>query len=49
MPTTAIDTGKVTVTLNGQMNAFLFAKYVADGVQQVLSVSYSAGTMVLVR
>lgn len=49
MPTTAIDTGKVTVTLNGQMNAFLFAKYVADGAQQVLSVSYSSGTMVLVR
>jgi autotransporter-associated beta strand protein len=49
MPTASIDTGKVTVTLNGQPNAFLSAKYVADGGQQVLSVSYSAGTLIRVR
>jgi hypothetical protein len=46
MPTASIDIGKVTVTLNGQPNAFLSAKYVADGGQQVLSVSYSAGTLI---
>ena len=49
LPTATVDTGKVTVTLNGQANPFLFAKYVADGSQQVLSASYSVGTMVLVR
>jgi hypothetical protein len=49
MPTATVDTGKVTVTLNGQANPFLFAKYVSDGSQQVLSASYSVGTMVLVR
>lgn len=46
MPTASVDTGKVTVTLNGQPNAFLSAKYVADGGQQVLSVSYAAGTLI---
>ena len=49
MPTAAIDTGKISVTLNGVTNRFLLAKYVADGGQQVLSVSYSAGTLVRVR
>lgn len=46
MPTAAIDAGKVTVTLNGQPNPFLFVKYVSDGGQQVLSVSYSVGTLI---
>jgi autotransporter-associated beta strand protein len=46
MPTTSIDIGKVTATLNGQTNPFLFVKYVSDGGQLVLSVSYSAGTLI---
>ena len=49
MPTASIDTGKVTVTLNGQANTFLRTKYVAGDGQQTLSVFYSAGTMITVK
>lgn len=49
MPTAAIDAGHVAVTLNGQPSPFLKAKYVADGGQQVLSVAYSYGTLILVN
>jgi autotransporter-associated beta strand protein/T5SS/PEP-CTERM-associated repeat protein len=39
----------VTVTLNGQTNPFLNAKFVEVGGLQVLSVSYSSGTLISVR
>ena len=48
-PVAFVDLGRVTVTLNGKTNACLRAKFLEVSGRQVLSVSYSAGTMVLVR
>jgi len=48
-PTAFADLAKVTVTLNGQTNSRLIAKYVSVGGQQVLCASYSVGTMISVQ
>jgi autotransporter-associated beta strand protein/T5SS/PEP-CTERM-associated repeat protein len=47
-PTAFIAPSNVTVTLNGQTNSFLRAKFVEAGGQQVLVVSYSTGTLITV-
>ncbi len=47
-PTAFIAPSKVTVTLNGQPNTFLRAKFVEAGGQQVLTVSYLSGTLISV-
>ena len=47
-PTAFMDASKITVTLNGQPNSHLTAKFAEVGGQQVLYASYSAGTMIVV-
>lgn len=47
-PTAFMDASKITVTLNGQSNSHLIAKFAEVGGQQVLYASYSAGTMVVI-
>ncbi|NLG01184.1 MAG: hypothetical protein GX565_13680 [Lentisphaerae bacterium] len=49
MPTEAIGTGQVSVTLDGQANQGLIPKYVSDGGQKILSVVYLKGTLILMR
>jgi autotransporter-associated beta strand protein len=49
MPSALIDLNKITVMLNGNTNPFLTARYIPAGGQQVLSVVYTAGTIVMVR
>ncbi len=49
MPTVPIDANKITVTLNGQTMPVLRTKYVVDGGQYVLAVSYSFGTLIRVQ
>jgi len=47
-PTVFMDVSKITVTLNGQSNSQLTAKFVEVGGQQVLYASYSTGTLMRV-
>ena len=47
-PTAFMEASKITVTLNGQPNSHLTAKFAEAGGQQVLYASYSVGTMVVV-
>jgi len=47
-PTAFVDLAKVTVTLDGESQPFLTVKYDEVGGQQVLSVKYSAGTVIVI-
>ena len=49
VPASFIEVGKVTVTLESQRHPVLKAKYVEAGGRQILSVYYSAGTMIQVH
>jgi len=48
-PAAFVDAGKVTVTLDGQTNSCVKVKTVASGSRQILTVAYSAGTVIAVR
>lgn len=48
-PTAFIDLTKVTVALDGEAKPFLIAKYTEVDGQQVLSVKYSVGTVIIVN